>query len=115
MRSLSRQARQRRGSIYYYPSAELWRAYVSVEGGKRKYLSGKTRQGAPKKLAAALQHKERGLPFVPERVAVGEWLDYWLDETIRPRHDAATGQQVARREPTTWASYELLVRRQTKS
>jgi integrase len=95
-------------------STAVWCAAVSLETGRRKILYGKTRGEVAKKLNAAIDRKSKGIPFVNERLTVGAWLDHWLGECIRPRYDAATGQQVAGREPTTYASYEILVRRHIK-
>src|SRR6266851_3248571 len=100
------------GSIYQ-DSRGLYRAAVTLENGKRKYLSGKTRSEVAKKLNTALERKEQGQPFVRENVTVGAWLDHWLDTGIRPQY-AATGEQTGGREPTTWASYEVLVRKHIK-
>jgi integrase len=37
-----------------------------------------------------------------------------MNENIKPRYDTETGTQTGGREPTTWASYEILVRRHVK-
>ena len=37
-----------------------WRASLSLEGGKRQYLSGRTRQEVARKLAVAVQAREQG-------------------------------------------------------
>jgi integrase len=99
------------GSIYFQESRQRWAGAITLEGGKRKVVYGRTRQEVARKLNAALQRKDQGVPFASERLTVGAWLDHWMEESIRPRHDAATGAQVGGREPTTWASYEILVRR----
>jgi integrase len=85
------------GSIYQ-DSRGLWRATVSLPGGKRKYLSGRTRQEVSKKLAAALTHADKGLPFTPERLTTGAYLNQWLRD-VQPTV-----------KPKTYASYEQLVR-----
>jgi integrase len=87
------------GSVYEDPRG-FYRASVSIDGGRRKYFSGKTRKDVARKLNAALQRKEQGLPFVPERLTVGAWLDYWMAEIVKPE-----------REPTTHAMYEIMVRK----
>lgn len=93
---------------------ERWCASVSFEGGTRQVLYGRTRQEVAQKLSAALKRRTEGLRPDTGRLTVGAWLDQWLDELIRPRYDAATGQQTSGREPTTYASYEILVRRHLK-
>ena len=42
-------------------------------------LYGKTRQEVAKKLTAALRDREAGLPVLPERQTVGEFLTRWLE------------------------------------
>jgi hypothetical protein len=95
-------------------STPVWCAAVSLDGGKRKILYGKTRGEVARKLNVAIDRKSSGIPFVDERLTVGVWLDHWMAECIRPRYDASTGQQIAGREPTTHSSYEILVRRHIK-
>ncbi len=77
------------GSIYQ-GARGLWRATVSLEGGKRKYLSGRTRQEVAKKLAAALHDAEHGLPLPGERLTLDKYLGEWLANTIRPGRRAGT-------------------------
>jgi integrase len=102
------------GSIYFQESRQRWAAAVTLDGGKRKIIYGKTRQDVAKKLTAALQRKDQGLPFIRERLTVGARLEHWMNENIKPRYDTETGTQTGGREPTTWASYEILVRRHVK-
>src|SRR5919202_690427 len=92
------------GSVYFQESRQRWAAAVTLDGGKRKVLYGKTRKDVAKKLSAALQRKEQALPFVREGLTVGAWLDHWMEATIKPRYDSDTGAQTGGREPTTWAS-----------
>src|SRR5258708_23805643 len=91
------------GSIYFQESRQRWAGAVTLEGGKRKVVYGKTRQEVAKKLTKALERKDQGLPFVPERLTVGAWLDYWMAEIVKPE-----------REPTTYAMYEIMVRKHIK-
>jgi integrase len=91
------------GSIYFQESRQRWAGAVTLEGGRRKVVYGKTRQEVGKKLTKALERKDQGLPFVPERLTVGAWLDYWMAEIVKPE-----------REPTTCAMYEIMVRKHIK-
>jgi integrase len=100
------------GSIYQ-DSRRLWRASVSLDGGTRKYLSGRTRAEVAKKLNAALDRRDMGMPFVRGTMTVTAWLDYWMQSSIKPRY-ASSGEQIGGREPTTWASYENLVQKHIK-
>jgi len=66
-----------------------WEVRISVEGGKRKAIYGKTRREVRQKMADALKSREQGLPIVPERQTAGEFLERWLadvaKQTVRPR------------------------------
>jgi integrase len=86
------------GSIYQ-DARGLWRATVSVDGGKRKYLSGKTRNDVAKKLSAALEAHNDGLPLPGARLTVGKFLEDWLEQAARPKL-----------KPSTYRSYEELIR-----
>ena len=71
------------GSIYQ-DSRGVWRASVSLEGGKRKYLSGRTRADVARKLASALRDVQHGLPLPGERLTLQAYLADWLENTIKP-------------------------------
>jgi integrase len=90
------------GSIYQ-DGRGLWRAAVTLDNGKRKYLSGRTRQDVARKLSAALSAKTQGLPVALARQSLGHFLDRWLEDaagpTVRPR---------------TFESYEMIVARHLK-
>lgn len=87
------------GGIYQRQSDGLWCASVSLDQGKRKVIYGKTRKEVAEKLNAALQRKQRGIPFGSDRLSVGAWLDHWLDHVVKPE-----------REPTTHEGYEISIR-----
>ena len=86
------------GSIYQ-DSRGLWRGSVSLEGGKRKYLSGRTRHDVAKKLTAALDAQEKGLPPTDETLTVGVFLEDWLNGTAKKKV-----------RTSTFDSYEYIVR-----
>jgi integrase len=68
-----------------------WCAQYTVhtaEGRKRKTLYGKTRQEAAAKLAKALSDREGGLTFNAGSLTVGEWMDRWLEDCLKPLVDA---------------------------
>lgn len=78
-----------------------WRGYVTVErpggGGKvRKYVSGRTRPAAKRKLDALLATVKAGA--VPTSVTVGEFLASWLESERQ------------RVRPSTWRQREQYVR-----
>src|SRR5207302_10073140 len=64
-------------------STPLWCAAVTLDGGKRKILYGKTRGEVARKLNTAIDRKSSGIPFVDERLTVGAWVDHWMAECIR--------------------------------
>jgi integrase len=55
----------------------------TAEGRKRKTLYGKTRQEAATKLAKALSARESGLVFDAGNQTLGEYLDRWLNDSVR--------------------------------
>jgi integrase len=89
------------GSIYW--DGKRWRATVDVgrENGKRKrkYLSGKTKREVQQKLVQAQQVKASGLPLPADRQTLGQFLDRWLADVVKPKV-----------RPRTYASYEQLIR-----
>jgi len=80
-----------------------WRAeYVvyTAEGRKRKTVYGKTRAEVAKKLNRALADAEDGLFFDDESLKVGEYLERWLESSVRGNVS-----------PRTYTNYRLQVRR----
>lgn len=78
-----------------------WMAQYAVhtgEGRKRKTIYGKTRAEVATKLSRALSDREDGLNFDAGRLTVGEYLERWLEDsvkdTVRPstyqRHEELT-------------------------
>src|SRR5690348_13190263 len=64
-----------------------WQARITVDGRRKAYY-GKTRAEAAAKLTAALRDRDRGMPVVPEKQSVAQYLTSWLDmvrPAIRPR------------------------------
>ena len=57
-------------------------AYVGPDG-KRRYVSGKSKEDARRKLRAARADTDRGLFFDAENLKVGEYLDNWLTDSVR--------------------------------
>jgi integrase len=91
------------GSLTQLPDGR-WQARVTLGYGpdgrqRRKAVYGRTRKEAAAKLAALLAQQQRGLPLVPARVTVGQLLDRWLEDCVRPSV-----------RPKTYASYAQLVR-----
>ena len=61
---------------------------MSLDHGKRKYLSGRTRAEVAKKLIATLKVRDDGLPLPAERQTLEQYLAEWLkiiETRLRPR------------------------------
>ena len=93
-------ARRGRGEGSIYKRKEgRWAAAISLEGGKRSYLYGKTRAEVATKLRGAQQARANGLPFADGRMTLGEFLHTWLFDIASTRV-----------RPRTWQGYEQIVR-----
>jgi integrase len=72
---------------------------VSLEGGKRRSLYGRTRKEAQYKLRAALRDIDAGSDVSAGRQTMGQFLDRWLADVAKPTV-----------RPGTFKSYESYVR-----
>ena len=86
------------GSIYKRSDGR-WAAALSLPGGKRRTLYGKTRQEVAGKLTAATRDRDTGIPATPQRQTVGQFLQRWIEESVRPTL-----------RPRTFERYEGIVR-----
>ena len=77
----------------------LWEARISLDGGKRKSLYGKTRKEAQDKLRTAFRDLDAGVDLSAGRQTVGQFLDRWLADVVKPTV-----------RPKTHHSYAQLVR-----
>src|SRR5918992_1315402 len=77
----------------------LWEARVSLPGGKRRSLYGKTRREAQDKLRGALRDLDAGLDLAAGRQTVGHYMARWLADVAKPKV-----------RPSTYKSYESYVR-----
>jgi integrase len=64
-------------------------AYVGPDG-KRRYVSGKTKEEARKALRQARGDAERGLVFDADNLKLGEYLDRWLSDSVSDTVKATT-------------------------
>jgi integrase len=91
------------GSIYKRGDDGRWAATVTLgyEGGKRKRKTfyGDTRREVQEQLTKALRDIQQGLPIADGRQTVGDFLQRWLEESVK-----------GKREPKTYASYAQLIR-----
>jgi integrase len=81
------------GSITYRKKEGRYMARYTVHtagGPKRKTLYGRTRAEVSSKLAKAMVDREGGFHFNDEDVAVGEYLDRWLSDSVRGTVRAST-------------------------
>jgi integrase len=57
-------------------------AYFGPDG-KRRYVSGKTKEEARKALREARSNSDAGLIFDPGKLTVANYLDRWLADSVR--------------------------------
>ena len=67
------------GSIYRRKDGR-WTAENSLEGGKSKFLYGKTRKEVQEKLKTALYEQQQGMLVTGPQQQVGQFLTQWLEE-----------------------------------
>jgi integrase len=77
------------GSIYEHKrngKKVVYRGSYTVhtaKGVKRRYVAGKTREEARQKLAKEIAHRDGGLVFDAGNQTVGEYLERWLETSVR--------------------------------
>jgi integrase len=71
----------------------------TADGPKRKVLYGKTRQEVAQKLTKAMADRDGGLVFDHENLRVEDYLDRWLNGSVRGNV-----------KPITYESYERILR-----
>jgi integrase len=86
------------GSIYQRDDGS-WCAIIDlgiVNGKrKRKFVYGGSRKEVAEKLKGLLNQQQQGVNIDPERITVGEFLDRWLDEVVKPQRRARTYDRYA--------------------
>lgn len=78
------------------------------DGPKRKYIYGRKYRDVEKKLAEAMGNAARGIVFDAGKLAVGEWLDSWLRDCLKPL--VAAGKMAH----STFIRYEGIVNKHLK-
>jgi len=75
--------------------------YAQTTAGTRKrvYVYGRSRAEVRERLVEELAKASRGLPVPAQSWKLGPYLDYWLEQVIKPT-----------RRPATYALYEMVVR-----
>jgi integrase len=71
----------------------------TAKGPKRRHIYGRTRQEVAAKLAKAMTDRDGGIELDPSSVSVNEYLQRWLNDSVRGSV-----------RPITFESYERLVR-----
>jgi hypothetical protein len=89
------------GSIYRRANGTWAAQYTvwTVEGRKRRSVSGKTRAEVSRKLTEAMANRDGGLAYDAGALTVGEYLDKWLADSVK-----GTVKE------TTYANYSYIIR-----
>jgi integrase len=89
------------GSIYRRKNGTWAAQYTvwTVEGRRRRSVSGKTRAEVSHKLTEAMANRDDGLIYDAGKLTVGEYLDRWLADSVR-----GTVKE------TTYANYAYITR-----
>jgi len=77
----------------------LWQGAVTLEDGTRKYFYGGSREEIRRKVGAALHAIDAGTMSESHGIKVGDFLDQWLAEVVKPNV-----------RPWTFKGYEVHVR-----
>src|SRR5438270_12955130 len=82
-----------KGTIYKHKNGR-WVGSISrstVSGKRRRvYVYGATRQEAHRKLTAAKNQENEGIPLPDHQWRLGEYLDYWLENVVKPNRRPKT-------------------------
>ena len=80
------------GSIYRRKDGRWVGQYLvyTAEGPKYRYLYGKTRQAVAGKLTRAMADRDGGLVFDAGNLTVGEYLERWLEDSVKGTVRAST-------------------------
>ncbi len=80
------------GGVYQRQSDGRWCASVSLEGGRRRVLYGKTREEVAAKLTRALSDVQKGLSLPSQRLTIAAFLEQWLADVVWQRNRPSTAQ-----------------------
>ena len=80
---MARKRGNNEGSIYLRKDG-LWVGAVSLPGGRRRAIYGRTREEVRRKLAVALNARETGTLADARGQTLGQFLDSWLAEVVKP-------------------------------
>jgi len=85
------------GSVYFDKSKGVWRGAITIDGRRRRKVSGMTKTEAQDLLGALRNAVNSGLPT--ENTTVGEWVAWWLENVGAPKE----GSGEATRANYRWA------------
>ena len=71
-----------------------WEAQLSLPGGKRKSVYGKSRKEAREALNVARKKLDDGVDLGARRQTVGVFLDRWLEDVVLPQYAPKTYYQL---------------------
>jgi len=78
---------QNEGSIFKRQDGR-WVAVLNLgytgEKRRRKHFYGETRKEVQERLTAALRAHQQGLSVAPEKQTVQQYLEAWLEHTVKP-------------------------------
>lgn len=92
------------GTVYQLPSGK-WRGQLTVEtdpltgASRRISVSGESQKEVIQKLTHLKTDLQKGSLMKPTDITVSEWMSIWLTEYMKPHL-----------RPTTWDSYETMIR-----
>src|SRR5262249_43708604 len=67
-----------------------YEARVTLPAGRSQSLYGKTRADVQRQMTAALRDVQSGVPVAVGRLTVGQFLDSWLTDVVRPKNKVKT-------------------------
>jgi integrase len=86
------------GTIFRRASTGKWTAMLTLPNGRRRTMTGDSRQEVQRKLAQARRELEQGATATTDRQTVAQFLTQWI---ATKRHDLA---------PKTYVTWEMFVR-----
>jgi integrase len=82
------------GTIRKRPDGR-WEARLTLPNGRRKSLYGQTRRDVQDKIRSARRDADQGLDLSARSQTVGQFLDRWLADVVRPTTAPKTAQSYA--------------------
>src|SRR5262249_29217030 len=67
-----------------------YEARITLPSGRSKSLYGKTRAEVQRQMTGALRDVQSGVPVAVGRLTVGQFLETWLTDVVRPKNKIKT-------------------------